>query len=64
MILVVERSGVGASRRGSYHGARGFRTESKEKLVFHQSKLVGTHRFYPPYGIGFDRLMGLLRRFT
>ena len=56
--------GVGASGQGAYHGEWGFRAFSKEKPVLHQSKLVGTHRFYPPYGAGFDRLIGLLRRFV
>lgn len=56
--------GVGASGNGAYHGEWGFRTFSKEKPVFHQSKLVGVHHFYPPYGVGFQRMMALLRRFT
>lgn len=54
--------GVGASGHGAYHGEWGFRTFSKEKPVLHQSKWVGTHRFYPPYGAGFERLLGLLHR--
>lgn len=53
--------GVGASGMGAYHGESGFRTFSKEKPVFVQSKLSGFPILYPPYGRGFDRMMGLLR---
>jgi len=54
--------GVGASGMGSYHGEWGFRTFSKEKPVFEQSRFAGTRLFYPPYGPTFDRMMRLLRK--
>jgi coniferyl-aldehyde dehydrogenase len=54
--------GVGASGMGAYHGEWGFRTFSKEKPVFLQSRLAGTPLFYPPYGRTFDRMMGLLKK--
>ena len=54
--------GVGASGIGSYHGEFGFRTFSKEKPVFIQSRFAGTKLFYPPYGKTFDRLLGLLKK--
>lgn len=54
--------GVGPSGMGSYHGEWGFRTFSKEKPVFVQSRFAGTKLFLPPYGQTFDRLLGLLRR--
>ncbi|MGA2792304.1 MAG: coniferyl aldehyde dehydrogenase, partial [Roseiarcus sp.] len=53
--------GVGASGIGAYHGEWGFRTFSKEKPVFVQSKLNGLSLLYPPYGRTFARMMGLLR---
>ena len=42
--------GVGASGMGSYHGEWGFRTFSKEKPVFHQSRLSSLPLLRPPYG--------------
>jgi coniferyl-aldehyde dehydrogenase len=54
--------GVGASGSGAYHGEWGFRTMSKEKPVFYQSRFSGTALFMPPYGRTFDRLFALLRR--
>jgi coniferyl-aldehyde dehydrogenase len=56
--------GVGASGMGAYHGEWGFRTFSKEKPVFVQSKLNGLSLLYPPYGRTFARMMGLLRWMT
>ena len=56
--------GVGASGMGAYHGEWGFNTFSKLKPVFHQSKFNGIFLFRPPYGRTFDRIMGLLKRFT
>jgi len=56
--------GVGASGMGSYHGEWGFRTFSKEKPVFRQSRFAGTKLFYPPYGAVFERLLGLLRKIS
>jgi coniferyl-aldehyde dehydrogenase len=56
--------GVGASGMGAYHGEWGFRTFSKDKPVFVQSRLAGTWLFQPPYGPRFDRMLALLRRLT
>ncbi len=47
---------------GAYHGAWGFRSFSKEKPVFLQSRWAGTWLFQPPYGPRFDSLLHLLRR--
>ncbi len=54
--------GVGASGMGAYHGEWGFRTFSKEKPMFIQSRFAGTKLFQPPYGATFERLLGLLQR--
>jgi coniferyl-aldehyde dehydrogenase len=54
--------GVGASGMGAYHGEWGFRTFSKEKPLFIQSRLAGTRLFQPPYGATFERLLELLKR--
>ena len=54
--------GVGASGMGAYHGEWGFRTFSKEKPLFIQSRFAGTRLFQPPYGATFERLLGLLKR--
>jgi coniferyl-aldehyde dehydrogenase len=54
--------GVGASGIGSYHGEWGFRTFSKEKPIFEQTRFAGTKLFYPPYGATFDRMIGLLKK--
>ena len=54
--------GVGASGIGSYHGEWGFRTFSKEKPIFEQTRFAGTKLFYPPYGATFDRMLGLLKK--
>jgi coniferyl-aldehyde dehydrogenase len=56
--------GVGASGSGAYHGEWGFRTFSKEKPVFHQTRWNGTGLFRPPYGKTFERLLGTLKRIT
>ncbi|MGO4391792.1 coniferyl aldehyde dehydrogenase [Variovorax sp. M-6] len=56
--------GIGASGMGAYHGAFGFRTFSKEKPVFHQSKLSGTALLRPPYGRTFERMSRLLKLIT
>ncbi len=55
--------GVGASGTGAYHGEYGFRTFSKEKPVFYQSRVSGVGLFNPPYGARFDWLMRLTKRF-
>jgi len=54
--------GVGASGMGAYHGEWGFRTFSKEKPLFIQSRLAGTRLFQPPYGATFERLLSLLKK--
>ncbi|HEY0956157.1 MAG TPA: coniferyl aldehyde dehydrogenase [Roseateles sp.] len=54
--------GVGASGMGAYHGEWGFRTFSKEKPLFIQSRFAGTKLFQPPYGATFERLLGLLKK--
>jgi coniferyl-aldehyde dehydrogenase len=56
--------GVGASGMGACHGEWGFRSFSKEKSVFHQSRWAGTRLFHPPYGKTFDLLLSLLKRIT
>ncbi|ESY67193.1 MULTISPECIES: coniferyl aldehyde dehydrogenase [Mesorhizobium] len=56
--------GVGASGMGAYHGQWGFRTFSKEKPVFLQSRLSAGALLRPPYGKTFERLFGLLQRIT
>ncbi|QPC90293.1 coniferyl aldehyde dehydrogenase [Mesorhizobium sp. INR15] len=65
--LVQERQpfgGVGASGMGAYHGEWGFRTFSKEKPVFLQSRLSGSGLLRPPYGKMFERMFGLLKRIS
>ena len=42
--------GVGASGSGAYHGEYGFRTFSKEKAVFYQSRHGLVPLLLPPYG--------------
>ncbi len=54
--------GVGASGMGAYHGEWGFRTFSKDKPLFIQSRFAGTRLFQPPYGATFERLLSLLKR--
>ncbi|MEK8029522.1 coniferyl aldehyde dehydrogenase [Ideonella sp. DXS29W] len=54
--------GVGASGIGAYHGEWGFRTFSKEKPIFEQSRFAGTKLFYPPYGATFNHLLGALKK--
>ncbi|HWK67352.1 MAG TPA: coniferyl aldehyde dehydrogenase [Rhizobiaceae bacterium] len=56
--------GVGASGMGAYHGEWGFRTFSKEKPVFIQSRLNGGALLRPPYGKTFERLLQILKRVT
>nr|WP_229507288.1 coniferyl aldehyde dehydrogenase [Pseudoduganella rivuli] len=53
--------GVGASGMGSYHGEHGFRTFSKEKPVFLQTRWNAFGIFRPPYGRLFDRAIGALK---
>ncbi|UVK42347.1 coniferyl aldehyde dehydrogenase [Mesorhizobium sp. AR07] len=56
--------GVGASGMGAYHGEWGFRTFSKEKPVFLQSRLSAGGLLRPPYGKTFERIFSLLRHIT
>lgn len=53
--------GAGASGMGAYHGETGFRTFSKEKPVFMQSRFNGIPLLYPPYGKTFERMLKLLK---
>jgi coniferyl-aldehyde dehydrogenase len=52
--------GIGASGMGSYHGEWGFRTFTKDKPVFEQSRWAGTRLFQPPYGATFERMLRML----
>lgn len=54
--------GVGPSGMGQYHGHEGFRTFSKLKPVFYQSRINGMGLFNPPYGKLIDRLLKVLLR--
>lgn len=54
--------GVGASGTGSYHGEYGFRTFSKEKPIFFQSKWAGGNKLRPPYGARFAKLEKIMRK--
>ncbi|MGE0098345.1 MAG: coniferyl aldehyde dehydrogenase [Hydrogenophaga sp.] len=54
--------GVGDSGWGSYHGESGFLRFTQQKPVLEQSRWAMGHLFYPPYGVRFDRVMGLLKR--
>ncbi len=54
--------GVGPSGMGHYHGLDGFKTFSKQKAVFYQSRLNGMSLFNPPYGALFERLTKFLIR--
>ncbi|MDX8479346.1 coniferyl aldehyde dehydrogenase [Mesorhizobium sp. VK24D] len=67
MHLVQERQpfgGVGESGMGAYHGEWGFRTFSKEKPIFVQSRLSAGGLLRPPYGRTFERLFRLLNLIT
>jgi coniferyl-aldehyde dehydrogenase len=54
--------GVGPSGMGAYHGEDGFRTFSKMKPVFRQSRFAATALLNPPYGARFRRMLKLLLR--
>ncbi|MGO4830694.1 aldehyde dehydrogenase family protein, partial [Rhizobiaceae sp. 2RAB30] len=56
--------GVGASGIGAYHGVWGFRTFSKEKPVFIQSRLNAGGFLRPPYGTMFERVLRLFKLMT
>ncbi|WP_281406718.1 aldehyde dehydrogenase family protein [Methylobacterium sp. WL120] len=53
---------VSASGMGHYHGEYGFKTFSKEKPVFVQSRFSGASMVYPPF-TGFSRrFVNVLRK--
>lgn len=52
--------GVGPSGMGQYHGHEGFRTFSKHKGVFLQSRLNAMSLFNAPYGRIIERMTALL----
>jgi coniferyl-aldehyde dehydrogenase len=54
--------GVGPSGMGACHGEAGFRTFSKMKPVFRQSRFAATALLNPPYGARFRRMLKLLLR--
>ena len=54
--------GVGPSGMGAYHGEEGFRTFSKMKPVFRQSRFAATALLNPPYGARFRRMLKWLLR--
>jgi coniferyl-aldehyde dehydrogenase len=56
--------GVGASGMGAYHGEWGFRTFSKEKPVFMQSRFNSGALIRPPYGAKTAWTARLLRLLT
>ncbi|HSV36959.1 MAG TPA: coniferyl aldehyde dehydrogenase [Ramlibacter sp.] len=56
--------GVGASGTGAYHGEAGFRTFSKDKPVFIQSRLSGVPLLHPPYGGVFEFMARVLKHIT
>lgn len=53
--------GVGKSGMGHYHGFDGFKTFSKAKSIFKQSRFAGTRLMYPPYGKRAKLLYKLMR---
>ena len=54
--------GVGASGNGAYHGEYGFRTFSKEKPVYYQSRLGLLPMLLPPYGKPLDAVLAWFKR--
>ncbi len=54
--------GVGASGSGAYHGEYGFRTFSKEKPVYYQSRLGLLPLLLPPYGKVLDAVLAWFKR--
>ena len=54
--------GVGASGMGHYHGEEGFKTFSKAKSIFKQSRFAGTKLMYPPQSKVAKFLLGLMKR--
>jgi coniferyl-aldehyde dehydrogenase len=54
--------GVGASGMGAYHGEYGFRTFSKEKPVYYQSRVGLLPLLLPPYGKPLDAVLAWFGR--
>lgn len=54
--------GAGPSGMGAYHGEAGFRTFSRMKPVFRQSRFAAASLLNPPYGKRFQRVLKLLLR--
>jgi coniferyl-aldehyde dehydrogenase len=54
--------GVGESGYGAYHGEYGFRTFSKEKPVYHQSRFGLLPMLLPPYGWRLNAVLGWFKR--
>lgn len=54
--------GVGPSGYGAYHGEFGFRTFTREKPVFYQSRLNGAFLLRPPYGARFTAVLNLISK--
>ncbi len=54
--------GVGESGYGTYHGEHGFRTFSKEKPVYYQSRLGLLPMLLPPYGRRLDAVLGWFKQ--
>jgi coniferyl-aldehyde dehydrogenase len=54
--------GVGDSGYGTYHGEYGFRTFSKEKPVYYQSRLGLLPLLLPPYGRRLDAVLGWFKQ--
>jgi coniferyl-aldehyde dehydrogenase len=54
--------GVGSSGYGAYHGEFGFRTFTREKPVFYQSRFNGAFLLRPPYGARFTAVLNLIKK--
>ena len=54
--------GVGESGWGAYHGHTGFLRLTHEKGVLVQSRMGVGSLFYPPYGVRFEQVTGMLKR--
>lgn len=54
--------GVGASGMGHYHGHEGFKTFSKAKSVFKQSRFAVTKLMHPPVSSFARRLLSLMKK--
>lgn len=54
--------GVGASGMGHYHGHEGFKTFSKAKSIFKQSRFAGIKLMYPPHNKFANWLLKLMKR--